>query len=185
MILTSKEIMDLCQNDPPLIEELDPDQRSGIEGGAYDLRVDSLYWMRGQGHIYTSSRATPYTGVVEPVPLSSKERTGWILPENSSFLVVTKEAVNLPDDISAMVDSRTTLFRCGRVLITGPVHPGYQGRLTFLLASPGCTGTLELERGARIACIRFMKMVDSETFSYKGVWQGGKVSTNGREERPY
>ena len=90
----------------------------------------------------------------------------------------TIERVNMPENIWAEIKARSTLIRCGVLLITTKVDPGYSGELTFGLFA--VKFDFPLEMGARIANITFHEVV-GETSSYRGQWQGGRVSTKGPE----
>ena len=83
--------------------------------------------------------------------------------------------------MSAVILPRTTTFRSGLFLRTGPVQPGYGGELTFGLKNEGPI-TVEIEMGARFAHVLFheIKGVGSK---YRGQWQGGRVSATKREKQ--
>ncbi len=71
--------------------------------------------------------------------------------------------------------------RCGVGLLTATASPGYSGELTFGMHNLG-KNDFKLELGARIAHVLFFNT--SENISeYRGQWQDGRVSTNGKEEK--
>ena len=76
---------------------------------------------------------------------------------------------------------RTTTFRSGLFLRTGPVQPGYEGELTFGLKNEGPI-TVEIEMGARFAHVLFHEIKGSGS-KYRGQWQGGRVSATKREKQ--
>jgi len=83
--------------------------------------------------------------------------------------------------LSAVILPRTTTFRSGLFLRTGPVQPGYEGELTFGLKNEGPI-TVEIEMGARFAHILFHEIKGSGS-RYRGQWQGGRVSATKREKQ--
>ena len=184
MILTSDEVRKLIDSDIPLIENADPEQIEGtIEGGAYDLRV---------GKVYEDSKANVFYSRIgrrqrlTPKILDYKHRRDniWTLFPFGYYLLETIEKVNVPPNLRGMIAARSTWLRCGAKLITTDVAPGYKGTLTFgvkvFVETP-----IELEKGARIAAITFHQFTNDEPACYRGVWQGGKVSTNGKKERGF
>jgi deoxycytidine triphosphate deaminase len=76
---------------------------------------------------------------------------------------------------------RTTTFRSGLFLRTGPVQPGYQGELTFGLKNEGEI-RVEIEMGARFAHIVFHEVKGGGS-QYRGQWQGGRVTVTKREKQ--
>jgi len=79
-----------------------------------------------------------------------------------------------------IIRPRSTLQRCGVALINAAVHPGYRGELTMGIYNAG-KNNLRLELGARIAHILFFRTGENIS-SYRGQWQGGRVSTEGKRE---
>lgn len=194
VFLTSHEILELCKGPSPLIDPLDPDQAERMEGGQYDLRVDSLSALdkMSYGHIGCSDRITPKIYPYPPHPFGDiAGNFGWTLWQDTYYLLKTVEQINMPDDLVGLVWPRTTVFRCGLLLSTAPVSPGYHGTLTFGLTRSGAQVTLQHSEEAnpdkrtRIACIRFARLSDNESTLYDGVWQGGRMSTDGKTERPF
>jgi deoxycytidine triphosphate deaminase len=100
------------------------------------------------------------------------------------YLVKTAEAVNMPPSLVGVIRPRTTTFRCGAILQCADIAPGYRGELTFGLIYFG-DRPLRIERHARIASLRFSVLDGAEDYVYDGVWQGGRVSTDGEETRAH
>ncbi|OGK44504.1 hypothetical protein A2957_00520 [Candidatus Roizmanbacteria bacterium RIFCSPLOWO2_01_FULL_38_11] len=97
------------------------------------------------------------------------------------YLLQTIEEVNLPKNITAQILPRTTTFRSGLIIRTGPVQPGYQGSLTFACFNAGPLPVV-LELGCRFVHIQFF-WIDGEGEMYRGQWQGGRVTTKKREKQ--
>ncbi len=89
------------------------------------------------------------------------------------------EKVNLPLYLSGIIFPRTTLFRSGLGLFNGIVQSGYSGELTFGICNLG-KSNIKISFGARVAHITFHE-VNGKGNQYQGQWQGGRVSTNGKE----
>lgn len=200
-MLTAKVIKQHFTGDR-LVHNVDIEQRDRIEGAQYDLRVKAMYSMEGAGYIGCAKRITPG---VRPLPMCQTDPPAWEIGPGRSVLVETVEEVEMPDDLVAIPGIRTTLFRCGLNLECTFVPPGYRGSLTFKLDNPHWRECV-IEQSARIASLRFLRFTDiklvealvrgswtqllvmipsSESDQYEGVWQGGRISTNGEVERPY
>lgn len=171
MTLGIDRLRRLLDADPPLVAHLSDRELTDPEGAGFDLRVGRLYVPRpGHGFLGVTERQTPAYDEAEPAP----EVPWWWLRWGGYWLIETLEEVNLPANLAATVTPRTTLFRCGLALLTAPVHPGYRGTLTFGLKNLSIAD-IRLERGARIAHIRFER-VEGKAMPYKGQWAGGRVS---------
>ncbi len=96
-------------------------------------------------------------------------------------MVKTIEKINLPLNLSAVIIPRTTTFRSGIFIRTGPIQPGYQGELTFGLKNEGPV-TVEIEMGARFVHVLFHEIKGGGN-KYRGQWQGGRVSATKREKQ--
>ena len=97
------------------------------------------------------------------------------------YLVKTIEKINLPINLSAVIIPRTTTFRSGIFIRTGPIQPGYQGELTFGLKNEG-SATVEIEMGARFVHVIFHEIKGGGS-KYRGQWQGGRVSATKKEKQ--
>ena len=165
----------------PLIEPLGVDQVEGIEGTTVDLRLGAAYRPVGPARLLRETRVTPK---IETLMDIESEPDGVLLIEPGDYLLVkTIETVNMPTDLFAYLRPRTTMIRSGLALETAFVSPNYQGYLTVGLKHQGLY-PVELQMGFRILCIAFYP-IDGEAVPYRGVWQGGRVSTDGQVERPF
>ncbi|MEA2102406.1 MAG: hypothetical protein U9P80_07505 [Thermodesulfobacteriota bacterium] len=165
----------------PLIEPLEKDQVQGIEGTTVDLRLGTIYSPVGKASLLRHSRITPEIDMV----LDYEESPDGIycVRPGEYLLFQTIETVNMPHDLFAYIRPRTTLIRSGIPLETAFISPNYQGRLTVGMKHQG-TQDVEIQMGFRIMCIAFFP-IDGKAVPYRGVWQGDRVSTNGKEERPF
>ncbi len=175
-MIGTKELLKLVQ-DKKLVENLSKRELENPEGSGFDLRVGEVFKIESCGaFLGEKERHTPKAVSVA----KHGQDKEIILKPGDYVLVKTLEKVNLPEDVAAIFRPRSTLQRCGIGLFTATANPGYSGELTFGMANLGnCDFRLEL--GARIVHILFFKT--SENMSgYRGQWQGGRVSTNGKKE---
>jgi len=175
-MLGTKELLRLVK-EKKLVENLCDRELENPEGTGFDLRVGEVYKIqKGEAFLGETERHTPEADLIAKY---GKEK-GIALKPGDFFLVKTMEKVNLPDNIAAIFRPRSTLQRSGVGLFTATASPGYSGELTFGIANLG-QNTLKLELGARIVHIIFFK-TGKNISSYRGQWQGGRVSTQGKKE---
>lgn len=96
------------------------------------------------------------------------------LPASSVLLLLTMEEVEMPDDLVAHVNLRSTFARKGFLIPGTVVDAGYKGRLTLQVHSPPYPTTLR--RGERFWHLLFHEVRPVER-SYSGRYQnsGGLV----------
>ncbi|HOJ13116.1 MAG TPA: hypothetical protein PLS81_02975 [Deltaproteobacteria bacterium] len=165
----------------PLIEDIGQDQVDGIEGTTVDLRLGAVYRPVGRARLMRDVRVTPE--IVKLVDGAQDPDAVLRVTPGDYLLVQTVETVNLPGDIFGYIRPRTTMIRSGIPLETAFISPNYQGRLTVGMKHVGLN-EVEIQMGFRILCIAFFP-IDGSAVPYRGVWQGDRVSTDGKEERPF
>ena len=175
-MIGTKELLKLV-NENKLVEDLCDRELQNPEGAGFDLRVGEVHIIEGgEAFLGEFERHTPRVGSVAKY----KEKKDIILKPGDFVLVKTIEKINLPKDIAAIFRPRSTLQRCGIGLFTATASPGYCGELTFGMANLG-KNDFRLELGARIVHIIFFKTTDNIS-EYRGQWQGGRISTDGKIE---
>ena len=160
------------------MENLDKRELENPEGAGFDLRLGEVFRIKGKAFLGITERHTPETELVEKYV--EGEKRSIILKPGDFYLFKTIEIVNTPEDISINFKPRTTTFRSGLSLRTGNSAPGYKGPLTFAVSNVGpCEVTIEM--GARFVHAQFHR-VEGGGSLYRGQWQGGRVSTEGKKE---
>lgn len=178
MILGPKKLLRLVKT-KKLVENLSERELTNPEGAGFDLRLGEVYKISGKAFLGETHRQTPD---IESVKVYNEKKTQSItIKPDDFFLVKTIEKINLPIDLSAVILPRTTTFRSGLFLRTGPIQPGYSGELTFGLKNEGPV-IVEIEMGARFAHVIFHEIKGSGS-KYRGQWQGGRVSATKREKQ--
>lgn len=175
-MIGTKELLKLVKENK-LVENLCSRELENPEGAGFDLRVGEIFKIKeGEAFLGEKERKTPETESIGKY----RENKEIILKPGDFVLVKTIEKVNLSKNIAAIFRPRSTLQRCGIALYTATASPGYCGELTFGMCNHS-KNDFKLELGARVVHILFFNT--SENMSgYKGQWQGGRVSTNGKEE---
>jgi len=177
-------VEDHISGDPvlrPLVEGLGNDQIEGIEGTTIDMRLGAIYRPVGKASLLRHSRITPE--IEKVMDIADTPDGIYAINPGEYLLFQTIEQVNMPADMFAYIRPRTTLIRSGIPLETAFISPNYQGRLTVGMKHQG-VGSVDIQMGFRILCIAFFP-IDGLAVPYRGVWQGDRVSTDGKEERPF
>ena len=179
MILGVKKLKELTKKEK-LVENLCDRERINPEGAGYDLRLGEIHELVSEGYLGIDERDTPDTKLLAKLNEKGPEKS-FIFEPGKYYLIKTAEKINLPLNLSALIFSRGTLFRSGLTLYNGIVHGGYKGELTFGLCNQG-PKNVKISLGARVAHIIFEE-VDGEGNQYRGQWQGGRVTTTGKEKQ--
>ena len=178
MLLGIEDLLKLVK-EKKLIENLSKRELENPEGSGFDLRIGEVYELEGYGYLGIEERETPKSELV--AKFDPKKANSYIFEPGKYYLIKTVEKVNLPIDITGIIFPRTTLFRSGLALFNGIVNTGYQGELTFGLCNLG-KSNIKVDMGARVVHITFHE-VRGEGSQYRGQWQGGRVTTEGREKQ--
>jgi len=107
--------------------------------------------------------------------LEAKEIT---LPPHSFVLATTKEYFELPDDLTAFVEGRSSIGRMGLFIQNaGWVDPGFRGRITLELYNANSL-PIQLEAGRRVCQLVFCRTDAPARRPYRGKYQG-QMTTQG------
>ncbi|MEA1929848.1 MAG: hypothetical protein U9M92_03150 [Patescibacteria group bacterium] len=176
MILGASELLRLVK-EKKLVENLSERELTNPEGAGFDFRIGTLYKVDGGGFLGTEKRETP--AMEEIATYVSEEDRSVKLEPNIYYVMQTMERINTPNDMAVLVCPRSTLYRSGITLFTGNVCPGYNGELSFGIMNVR-SELFVLEMGARVCHAMFYQVV-GETNLYRGQWQDGRATTDGRE----
>jgi deoxycytidine triphosphate deaminase len=179
MILGPKKLLELVKKEK-LVEGLCKRELTNPEGAGFDLRLGAVHEIAGgTAHLGETHRETPEIKTL--ISYSTKKPQAFTFEPGKYYLISTIEKVNTPKDITINFKPRTTTFRSGLMMRTGNVAPGYCGLLTFGLFNAGPL-PVRIELGARVVHAQF-SWVDGGGALYRGQWQGGRVTTKGREKQ--
>lgn len=179
MILGIKKLRELVK-EINLVENLCERELNNPEGAGFDLRLGEVHELDGDGFLGVEERSTPNVVSKGKYAPDKKENENYFIFEAGKYyLIKTIEKVNLPVTLSGIIFPRTTMFRSGLGLFNGIVQPGYCGELTFGVCNLGAN-PIKISFGARIVHITFHEIL-GEGNQYRGQWQGGRVSTYGKE----
>jgi len=176
MILGVKELLRLVREEK-LVESLDAEELNKPHGVGFDLRLGKAWRLEGRGFLGVDERETPKGVLVGEYSPNGKSSV--VIKPGDYLLTETVEKVNMPLDLAAFMKPRSTLHRSGIITRTAMIDPGYSGALHPALYNAG-PAEVEVELGARYVNVGFIQ-VKGAGMEYRGQWQGGRVSTDGRE----
>ena len=179
MILSDQEIQQAIW-DLSLIEGI-TDPKLQIQPASVDLRLDSHFvrFLRPAEPIRIDEAIVP-----EDCMHKVNTPDGIDLAPGEFVLGQTVEWVNIPADVVARVEGRSTLGRLGLAvhITAGFIDPGFQGRITLELKNLG-PNTLRLIPGTRVSQIVFHTMEQPALLPY-GYARGSKYQGQGQPIPP-
>jgi len=154
MVLSDKSIKEQLENGRIII---DPVDHSDIQPASVDLHLDSKFL------VFTNSRQ-PYIdvkqsldGLTELVEIDND--SPFMLHPGEFVLGSTTENIELPDDLVAGLEGKSSLGRIGLVIhsTAGFVDPGWKGHLTLELSNLSRL-PISLYFGMKIGQISFLEL---------------------------
>lgn len=104
----------------------------------------------------------------------------YLLLPGQFVLATTMEYIELPDDLTAFVEGRSSLGRMGLFIQNaGWVDPGFKGEITLELFNANRCA-IELRAGRRVGQLVFAKMDREAKNPYRGKYQGQTSATGSR-----
>ncbi len=178
MILGVDKLLELVKTQK-LVEGLCERELKNPEGAGFDLCLGKVSEISGQGFMGLEERNSAHAKLLYEYRKNQKQSV--MIKPGESYLMTTCEKVNLPENLTANMWLRSTLYRSGIILSGGNIAPGYCGELSFLLYNGGpCE--MKIELGARIVHILFYE-IDGAANLYRGQWQNGRVSSAKKEKQ--
>jgi dCTP deaminase len=165
MILSDLEIRELCA----YRGLLDPYDSQQVEPASYDVRL-------GQDFLVFERDATTAIDLNDPVDITKKvhiEYGDYFLLHPGEFVLgVTLETVNMPHDLVARIEGKSSVGRLGLMVhvTAGYVDPGFCGPITLEMASLHPLPIM-LRPGKLIAQLSFHRMSKPAEKPYAGRYQ--------------
>ena len=167
-ILAKQDILELLQQQPPLVEGyIDLEQQ--VQPNGIDLTLREVALLQSPGTIAVSDSQRV---VADLAPLVF-DGLGFIDMVPDAYVVTYNEIVHLPNNIIALARPRSSLLRCGVTVDTAVWDAGYSGRSQSLMIVYNRQG-FRLQRNARIVQLIFLKLT-GETEGYRGTYQGENI----------
>lgn len=170
MILSDKTIFRMLEEKALVIEPLTKEQ---VQPASVDIRLGDTFSVVDD----TPSGIITLGSKIEYKTITAD--TYLILP-GQFVLATTMEYFELPDDLTAFVEGRSSLGRMGLFIQNaGWVDPGFKGEITLELYNANRCA-IELKKGRRVGQLVFAKLDDHALNPYNGKYQGQTGATGSR-----
>ena len=170
MIISDKTILQRLRDKTLVISPLTDEQ---IQPASVDIRL---------GNSFSVVEDSPLGIITMESEINYKTictDTYLILP-GQFVLATTMEYFELPDDLTAFVEGRSSLGRMGLFIQNaGWVDPGFKGEITLELFNAN-RFAIELKAGRRVGQLVFAEMDDYALNPYKGKYQGQTGATGSK-----
>lgn len=170
MILSDKTIQKMLKDKALVIS---PVKEQQIQPASVDVRL---------GDTFSIVEDTP-TGIItldSEVRYRTIHTDTYILLPGQFVLATTMEYFELPDNITAFVEGRSSLGRMGLFIQNaGWVDPGFKGEITLELFNANRCA-IELRAGRRVGQLVFAMMDGPALHPYRGKYQGQRGATGSR-----
>ncbi|MBE6765819.1 MAG: dCTP deaminase [Ruminococcaceae bacterium] len=170
MILSDKTLIRMLEEKTLVAEPLEPDQ---IQPASIDIRLGNTFSI-------VEDTSTGIINLSDEIKYKTITSDSYILLPNQFVLATTMEYFELPDDLTAFVEGRSSLGRMGLFIQNaGWVDPGFKGEITLELYNANRCA-IELRAGRRVGQLVFAKMDCAALNPYRGKYQGQRGATGSR-----
>ena len=170
MILSDRTIIKMLDEKSLVINPVTKEQ---IQPASVDIRL---------GNTFSVVDDTPSNIITLESQISYKTITTdtYLIMPGEFVLATTMEYFELPDNLTAFVEGRSSLGRMGLFIQNaGWVDPGFKGEITLELYNANRCA-IELKAGRRVGQLVFAEMDEPALNSYKGKYQGQMGATGSR-----
>ncbi len=171
-VLDAASIRRLLAGDRPLLRGMRALEQQ-IQPNGVDLTVASLWSLDGAGSIGMDNRDRVLPSLTE----LTWDRDGWLDLARGPYLARLHEIVELPTDLMALGQARSSLLRSGVAIHNAVWDAGYIGRSEVLLVVCNDHG-FRVQRDARILQLVFCRLA-APTTRYVGRFQGENLGLHG------
>lgn len=170
MILSDKTLMKMLDEKKLIASPLELEQ---IQPASIDIRI---------GNTYSILEDSPLGIINLDKEIKYKQITTdkYLLLPGQFVLATTMEYFELPDNLTAFVEGRSSLGRMGLFIQNaGWVDPGFKGEITLELFNANRCA-IELNAGRRVGQLVFAQLDDNALNPYRGKYQGQKGATGSK-----
>ena len=170
MILSDKTILKMMDEGTLKISPIEEGQ---VQPASVDIRL---------GNTFSIVKDSP-SGIItleNEIKYKTITTDTYILLPNQFVLATTMEYFDLPNDLTAFVEGRSSLGRMGLFIQNaGWVDPGFKGEITLELYNANRCA-IELKAGRRVGQLVFAKMDGEALNPYNGKYQRQRGATASR-----
>ena len=170
MIISDQTIVKMLKEKVLIIEPLDEEQ---IQPANVDIRLGNTFSI-------VEDSSTGIINLDKEIKYKTIKSGTYILLPNQFVLATTMEYFDLPNNLTAFVEGRSSLGRMGLFIQNaGWVNSGFKGEITLELYNANRCA-IELKAGRRIGQLVFAKMDQPALNPYNGKYQGQKGATGSK-----
>lgn len=170
MTLSDKTLMKMLEEKTLIVEPIEKEQ---IQPASIDIRLGNTFSI-------VEDTSTGIINLENEIKYKTITSDSYILLPNQFVLATTMEYFDLPDDLTAFVEGRSSLGRMGLFIQNaGWVDPGFKGEITLELYNANRCA-IELKAGRRVGQLVFAKMDETALNPYNGKYQGQRGATGSR-----
>lgn len=170
MILSDKTLKAMIDRKELVCEPLQP---NSIQPASIDCHL-------GRHFLIVEDRQMHIIDLDSQILYREHEGNEIIIPPHSFLLATTEEYIELPDNLTAFVEGRSSIGRIGLFIQNaGWVDPGFKGQITLELYNANSL-PIRLNAGRRICQLVFCQMDQAALAPYKGKYQGQRRATGSR-----
>ena len=170
MILSDKTLIKMLKEKELVVEPIEKEQ---IQPASIDIRLGNTFSI-------VEDTSTGIINLENEIKYKTITSDTYILLPNQFVLATTMEYFDLPDDLTAFVEGRSSLGRMGLFIQNaGWVDPGFKGEITLELYNANRCA-IELKAGRRVGQLVFAKMDGKAINPYNGKYQGQRGATGSR-----
>ena len=170
MILSDKTILKMLEEKTLTIVPVTKEQ---IQPASVDIRL---------GRTFSVVEDTP-SGIINlenEIRYRTITSDSYLIMPGQFVLATTMEYFELPDNLTAFVEGRSSLGRMGLFIQNaGWVDPGFKGEITLELYNANRCA-IELKTGRRVGQLVFAKLDDHALNPYNGKYQGQTGATGSK-----
>lgn len=170
MILSDKTLFKMLEEKELIIEPMEKEQ---VQPASIDIRLGNTFSI-------VEDSSTGIINLESEIEYKTIITDTYVLLPNQFVLATTMEYFDLPNDLTAFVEGRSSLGRMGLFIQNaGWVDPGFKGEITLELYNANRCA-IELKVGRRVGQLVFAKMDTVALHPYNGKYQGQKGATGSR-----
>lgn len=170
MILSDKTILKMLENKALTITPVEKEQ---IQPASVDVRLGNTFSI-----VEDMSRGI--LSLDNEIVYKTITADTYVLLPGQFVLASTMEYFELPDNLTAFVEGRSSLGRIGLFIQNaGWVDPGFQGEITLELFNANRCA-IELKAGRRVGQLVFAQLDETALNPYTGKYQGQRGATGSR-----
>ena len=170
MILSDKTILKMIDENSLVIS---PMENCQVQPASVDIRLGNTFSI-------VEDSSTGIISLENEIQYKTIKTDTYILLPGQFVLATTMEYFELPDNLTAFVEGRSSLGRMGLFIQNaGWVDPGFKGEITLELYNANRCA-IELKAGRRVGQLVFALMDDHALNPYNGKYQGQRGATGSR-----